>query len=68
MAHDAPIGALAGLNDLARQVVDGARDPLIHEMTSALERAYRDVPGDPIATILLPAYRTRCQMLGRHGR
>jgi hypothetical protein len=59
----------ARLSDLvlrraAERVLNGERDLLIAELTAALERVYGDSPTGPIADLLLPAYRSRCQTLG----
>jgi hypothetical protein len=58
----------AELHAAAQRVLRGERDAAVHEMHVALERAYQDRPDDPIATILLPAYRLRSRMLDRRGR
>jgi hypothetical protein len=53
------------LRSAVDHVLRGERDALIFEMTDALERLYGDSPTDPMAAVLLPAYRIRCGVLRR---
>ena len=67
MSYEWEYTSCSELRAAAQRVADGAHDALLFEMTTALERVYRDVPDDPMSAILLPAYRRRCAVVAGHA-
>jgi hypothetical protein len=67
MSYEWEYTSCSELRAAAQRVADGAHDAFLFEMTTALERVYRDVPDDPMSTILLPAYRRRCAVVAGHA-
>jgi hypothetical protein len=55
------------LRKAADEILQGRDDPFLRQFTIALERAYRDQPTNPVAKILLPAYRSRLATLNADG-
>jgi hypothetical protein len=66
MSYEREYMSCSELQAAAQRVMDGAHDALLFDMTSALERVYRDADA-PMATILLPASRNRCAVVAGHG-
>jgi hypothetical protein len=55
------------LQKAADEILQGRDDLFLRQFTIALERAYRDQPANPVAQILLPAYRSRLANLNADG-
>lgn len=55
------------LQKAAAEILQGRDDLFLRQFTTALERAYRDQPANPVAQILLPAYRLRLASLSADG-
>ena len=55
------------LQKAAAEILQGRDDLFLRQFTTALERAYRDQPADPVAQIVLAAYRLRLTTLNADG-